>query len=422
MSFAAPGGAPEPSYETSPPADAGLPRVYPQLLRGPRYQWWRGVLSIVLAVAGLALVWVVVSVAIFAYLLLSGHRLSELAGSSLSNPSTAQLMGDPWLFLGNNLSLAALIPVAGLSVWACHGWRPGWVSSVAPRLRWIPMVVAAGVTAVVYGGYSLIDGLLNGGLGLPSGGQHVALLLTIVVLTTPFQSAGEEYLFRGVLTQSIGSWFSRPLAAFLVSGLSTAVMFAALHSIGGPQNFWLFFTRFGIGLATSYLAWRTGGLEAGIALHTVNNVFGLVPAILAGELGTALSNPPQEVLSSFLQLLSVVVVAAGILLAFRLLGVRRVHDPQKQPGGVPQAAFGWTGGGTSPGSSWPAGVPMPAPQWPPFGGAPTGTPPDLSDQSPPHQLSPHPSPPNQLPPLESGPHRPDSPGSDPSPWAPPRSG
>ena len=58
----------------------------------------------------------------------------------------------------------------------------------------------------------------------------------------------------------------------------TALLFALAH---GLQNFPLFFDRFMFGLIAAWLVIRTGGLEAGIALHVLNNflAFGLRPGL-----------------------------------------------------------------------------------------------------------------------------------------------
>ena len=60
---------------------------------------------------------------------------------------------------------------------------------------------------------------------------------------------------------------------------SRAPLFSAAH---GPQDLLTFLDRFAFGLAASAVVWLTGGLEAAIVLHAVNNVLVFV---LAGALG-----------------------------------------------------------------------------------------------------------------------------------------
>ncbi|MFV0458228.1 MAG: type II CAAX prenyl endopeptidase Rce1 family protein [Actinomycetales bacterium] len=372
---------PAPSvYSPHSPPDAGAPRDYVQLLRGPRYRWWRSLLSIGAALLSFGVIQVVLGIVMLGYLVGSGMPLEQLTDP---RELTTAVMSDPWMFLANNLALALLIPVAGLSVWACHGWRPRWVSSVHPRLRWRLLLTSAGLALIVFGAY-LVLGIVLTGMPTLTGGSDVVLLIVFVLLTTPLQAAGEEYLFRGVLTQSIGSWFARPLVAFAVSSVSTAALFAAVHSLSGvSQNFWLWFARFGIGFIASFLTWRTGGLEAAIAIHAVNNIVGLVPAILMGGLGEALSNPAQEAGSSMVQLGFIVLIAVLILLVAAKTGVARTHDPAAQPGGPP----------TAPTNCWPVpgpgyqGAPSDPMAWP---GQQVGTQPLGQSYPPPGQSYPPP--------------------------------
>ena len=63
----------------------------------------------------------------------------------------------------------------------------------------------------------------------------------VILLTTPLQAIGEEYLFRGYLLQAVGSLFGSRWVAIV----ATATLFALAH---GAQNFPLFFDRFAFGL------------------------------------------------------------------------------------------------------------------------------------------------------------------------------
>ena len=104
-------------------------------------------------------------------------------------------------------------------------------------------------------------------------------LLVVVLLTTPLQSAAEEYLFRGYLSQAVAGWVRRPRAGAVRAALVTAALFSLAHL---PPDLPTFLHLFALGLAASAVVWLTGGLEAAIALHTVNNV---VIFVLAGALG-----------------------------------------------------------------------------------------------------------------------------------------
>ncbi|HEY4315531.1 MAG TPA: CPBP family intramembrane glutamic endopeptidase, partial [Actinomycetes bacterium] len=119
----------------------------------------------------------------------------------------------------------------------------------------------------------------------PSAGTLVGLLAVILV-TTPLQSAGEEVGFRGYLNQAVSSWFARPAVGIAAGGAVSAVCFALAH---GLQDVPLFADRLSFGAVAAWLVWRTGGLEASVALHAANNLISLVLAAVTGALSDTLS-------------------------------------------------------------------------------------------------------------------------------------
>ena len=72
----------------------------------------------------------------------------------------------------------------------------------------------------------------------------------------------------------------------MVAAVVTAALFSAAHA---PPDVLTFLDRFAFGLAASAVVWLTGGLEAAIVLHAVNNVLVFV---LAGRWGRA--SPPSR--------------------------------------------------------------------------------------------------------------------------------
>jgi uncharacterized protein len=312
----------------APPPEAWQPRPYPQLLRGPRHRWWRPLVSASVVLGGVLLLFLVLTV------------LAVVASQvSAADPAALQqdLLTTWWGFLANNLFLAALVPLSVLAVFAGHRWRPRWVSSVEGGLRWrwllLSAVVPAAGLALDYGGtwlYARSTGQAVFGSGDPGGTGSVVALLAVVVLTTPLQAAGEEYFFRGWLSQAVGSWFARARVGAVVAGAVSALLFGLAH---GSQSPWLFVDRAGFGVLASYLAWRTGGLEAGIAFHSLNNIVIFVPTILAGGLGEALSNTSAPAGPVLVDLAMFALVAVGVTWLARSRGVQRLFVP-------PRAAIG----------------------------------------------------------------------------------
>lgn len=257
------------------PAQAWSPRPYPQVLRGPRHRWWRPVLSLMVLCGGGLVLLVAVAV---------GSLALQLTGLVDIDAFTDLDDVGPEFLLANNLGLASLIPLVALAVRVGHGTRPRWVSSVAGGLRWRWLLIVAVVSGVIQVAGTVVLFVWD---GAPSGrGQDVVLLLLVVALTTPLQAAGEEYLFRGWMTQSLGSVFGHAAAGAVVTGAVSATLFALAH---GQQDQYLFADRFAFGVLASVLTWVTGGLEAAIAVHSVNNVVVFVPVILTGGLTDSLT-------------------------------------------------------------------------------------------------------------------------------------
>ncbi|MFF9581415.1 type II CAAX prenyl endopeptidase Rce1 family protein [Streptomyces achromogenes] len=256
---------------TQPPLAEQLP--YHRLARiTPRHQWWRPLLGTLVVAVGY----------VFAVLVL---MLCSLAlGAALGYPEDA----DGWPEFGpvpgtalDLLSIAVGIPVLLLTVrWI--GRRPaGTVSSVTGRLRWrwlgLCVLTAVPVLALAMGAMFLLPA--DGGeaesrwAGWPAFAQALAMLLVLV----PLQAAAEEYVFRGWLTQTAGAFLRSPWAALMPQ----AVLFAAAHGWGTA---WGFADLLVFGVCAGWLTWRTGGLEASIALHAVNNLFafGVSAAVVDG--------------------------------------------------------------------------------------------------------------------------------------------
>ena len=157
-----------------------------------------------------------------------------------------------------NLTLGAMVLWTWLLIRALHSLRPRWLASVRPRLRWRFLLACLGLSLVALLA-QVVVGMIVPSAGDPSLGSEVndftrttLALVVVVLLTTPLQAAGEEYVFRGYLMQAVGSLSRRRWVALLV----TATLFAVAH---GFQNFPLFFDRFMFGLIAGWLVIRTGG-------------------------------------------------------------------------------------------------------------------------------------------------------------------
>ena len=234
---------------------------YPQILRGQWYAWWRSVAGVILGLSLFLLVTTVVSQALVMVF------WATTAGDQPYRDyfTKAFAFELPTGMLAVNLGLATLIPIAWALMAMIHQMRPRWLSSVQPRIRWRYLFGCLAIAAVALNGVMLLSTTVGKPLSVQTQ-QDFWAFLAVIVLTSPVQAAAEEIFFRGYLLQALGSLVARPWFGVIAS----SVVFALLH---GTQNVPLFVDRLAFGLLAGLLVWRTGGLEAGIAAHVINNVF-----------------------------------------------------------------------------------------------------------------------------------------------------
>jgi hypothetical protein len=160
------------------------------------------------------------------------------------------------------------------------------------------------------------------------------LLLVIVLFLTPLQAAGEEYFFRGWIMQNVGSWFRNPVLGLVVSLAVSVTAFSWAH---GSPDIWVLGSLGVFALTAGLATWRTGGLEAGIAIHAVNNIGVFFTVILLGGwqdafVGADTKGAPLDVL---IALVVHAAVLALILWQAKKAGIERRYLP---PAPAPQTA------------------------------------------------------------------------------------
>lgn len=287
---AVPGDVPGADPERSP---------YHELLRTPRARRWQ-------LFAGPALVLsLFLGAAVVAYGIAAGLAAAIDNPAIVSDTDIEEFTG-PFGLLVTNVMLAALIPACLLTVRVVHGERSRWLNSVTgrlrPRLLATSLVLAAGVHALSLPLYQLLQVGADSSEDAFPGRTSFLALLVVILLTTPLQAAGEEYLFRGYLIQALGVWARSRWVPALLSGL----LFAAAH---GPQDPWLFTDRFFFGLAAWWLTTRTGGLEAAIAFHVVTNLVALTAAAAVDDLDSAVVIEGIPPAAALLDMATIAVIA-----------------------------------------------------------------------------------------------------------------
>ncbi|WP_040161309.1 CPBP family intramembrane glutamic endopeptidase [Nigerium massiliense] len=244
--------------------DPGLPireAAYHQFFRTPKWRWWKPIVAALAVGLAWFLVQIVIQVpAVFADVA-RDRALAEALGRG-------EMRIGPWMFLANNVGIASAIPITMLLGWGILGQRPRWLSSIQGGFRWrwlgralliiLPLwIIAVGIEYAVQPPQDLELKWYTG------------LMIAGIVLTTPLQAAGEEYLIRGFLARAIGSYFRNEVVGWTIAAIVGAAVFMSLHMAADP---WLNLYYFCFGLAASWMTWRTGGLEAAVAMHVVNNV------------------------------------------------------------------------------------------------------------------------------------------------------
>jgi CAAX protease family protein len=323
---------PPPSYPpprpVSPMPDS--PRPYQQMLRGPRYRWWKPLLCLVLVIPmavlmmGLAIVPVLI-----AGFVTGAPDLITYATRATTDIANLGPIG----FIYLNLTLIVLIPASGLSIWIVHGIRPRFLASVAGGIRWKWLLRCIAVILPLWAVYTAL-GVLVEPFTSPRPDQWVALLLIVLVMT-PLQAAGEEYFFRGWIMQNVGAWFARPMVGLVASLIVSAVAFSTAHLSPDP---WILGTIACLAVAAGLVTWRTGGLEAAIAMHAVNNVLTFLVVVIFGGWSQAFVGA-QTTGTPMMLLLAL--AANGIVLALILWQAKRAKlQPYYQPPVLPVSPAG----------------------------------------------------------------------------------
>lgn len=294
--------------------------------------WWRPLVGLIVGVVAMLAVQIGLVVVFAVFFVLSGADVTESI-KQLSDTSNVT----PSLLAYLNLSLAAAIPVTILVTLLFHQMRPGWLCSVVGRMRWqwlgvcfLLSVAALGATVLV-GSLIPVEGGLTGSTEGPNEWTSTMRdFVIVIVLLTPLQAAGEEFAFRGYLTQAFGGLFASFGArmARVCAVLLPAVLFALAH---GAQDAPVFVDRLAFGIVSGVLVIATGGLEAGIAMHVLNNFLAYGLALAFTDMTSALNPSGGSWWSLPTTLTQSLVYLVLAVWAARSLGIARTTGPGNGP-------------------------------------------------------------------------------------------
>ena len=130
--------------------------------------------------------------------------------------------------------------------------RGGWNFKLYLKALIIPFIAL-----MVFQG---IDVVINGA----DGTYHFSILFLIAsLILVPLQCTAEEFVYRGLIMQTFGSWFKIPVLAIVLQG----IIFSVSHGYNSLGLVEVFVS----GLIFGFLTWKTNGIEVSSAMHTANN-------------------------------------------------------------------------------------------------------------------------------------------------------
>lgn len=151
----------------------------------------------------------------------------------------------------------------------------------------------------------IIFNAINAAITGPEGTFQFSLTYLIVILVfLPLQCIAEELIFRGLIMQTLGSWFKIPIVTIVLQ----SIIFAVAH---GYNTFGLI-EIFVSGLVFGFFTWKINGLEVSSALHTANNL-SISLFVMLGIISPTSSPPFWETVVSivFIILLAILMYYIG---------------------------------------------------------------------------------------------------------------
>ena len=222
------------------------------------YRWFKPLLTVALAFV----FWIVLGTIILflAMAVSQDPNFIETLSGDYETMDTYSLAGG----LANLGILAVILPALAFAL-IITGERPfSSLSSSCSGWRWSVFGKCLGVAAALYAIEIIIQiSLFSEDVTVGTVLFDAAGLAACIALV-PFQCIAEEYLFRGFLMQTFGSWFRFPVIALVLQ--------AALFAAGHPYDFVGVAVIFVDGIAFGLMAMVSKGLEASSAFHIVNNM------------------------------------------------------------------------------------------------------------------------------------------------------
>ena len=221
------------------------------------YKWFKPLLVIILTALLMSILQSVITVIDTLWL---GDFSSVMASIDRSNPAFFE---GPGILLAIG-GIAAILPALFIATKIVRDRPFSSYSSSRGGWNWGAFAKCLVVALVVCGSIIVGEAFLMPDEGADGVNRFNTLGLVLCLILVPIQATAEEYAYRGLLMQTIGSWTKLPVLAMLLS----AIFFAVSHSYG----LWGILSVFCHGLGFAYLTRYSKGLEASSCAHIVNNM------------------------------------------------------------------------------------------------------------------------------------------------------
>jgi membrane protease YdiL (CAAX protease family) len=283
---------------------------YHRVLAGDKRRIGRGVLAIVLLIAGMF---------VFSFAI---TQAAAFVDARLGNTNPAAGGTDyTLLYHGASMfSLALLIPWSMLIQRWLYGVKGASLHSVVSRLRFDVL----GRALLFIGPFWLIATTIMQ-VSVPPEQTHWPVvdlvgMLVLTLLLVPLQAAGEEYGLRGLVFRVAGSWSRGPRTALVLGVLVSSLVFTSIH---GASDAWINIWYFTLAVSLAVITWRTGGIETAVVIHALlNTVTFLFVIALHIDVGASIADRSAGTGSPVLLVPSatVAVIAAVVWLRTRRTG------------------------------------------------------------------------------------------------------
>ena len=230
-----------------------------------KYRWYKPILVFII---GLIIMLILQGIILVVFSAIYGENIIELFAGGY------EVLNTEWGEIVSDLSVIIMIPALYIATKIVRD-RP--FSSYASSRGgfnfklYLKALIIPFIALVIL---QCLDIAING----PEGTYHFSILFLITsLILVPLQCIAEEYVYRGLIMQTFGSWFKIPVLAILLQ----SIIFTVSHGYNSLGLIEIFVS----GIIFGFLTWKTNGIEVSSAIHTANNfsislfiMFGLISA------------------------------------------------------------------------------------------------------------------------------------------------